>query len=101
MHPKYVATLVRLAQQTDAAPVVDQLELDAILGGGAENAHAQSFLAPRLRAGTAVRITALGPYLGLTGVVEALGRTRYKVKTENGILRVPPALLEPFIIGTS
>ena len=97
MHPAYVAALVRLSRRTQAAPVLEQLALDALLGGGADHPDVRAHLDPPLTVGTAVRITAPGARAGVEGVVDALGRTRYRVKVANGYLRVPPNLLEAVV----
>ncbi len=98
LHPKYTSELVRLSRRYgDAGLIAEQLELDTVLGGGPENPRVQSFLAPALRAGAAVRITAPGRYEGTSGVVTGLGRMRYRVKTDAGILQVPPRWLEPLV----
>jgi predicted SprT family Zn-dependent metalloprotease len=49
---------------------------------------------PRLGLGTRARITADGRYRGRTGEIEAVGRSRYQVRVEEGVLSVPFELVE-------
>ncbi len=93
MHPKYVAELVRLTDKHGGLPA-EQLELDGLLGGGANHPQVQGFLAPPLPVGARVRVTGDGQYAGLVGTVLSRGRSRYKVNTQRGVLQVPPRLLE-------
>ena len=50
---------------------------------------------PRLTLGATGRITAAGSYEGRTGEIEAVGRSRYQVRVEEGVLSVPFELVEP------
>lgn len=51
--------------------------------------------ASRLELGTAARIVADGRFQGRTGEIEAVGRTRYQVRVDEGVLSVPFDLVEP------
>lgn len=48
-----------------------------------------------LQLGALARITAEGRYHGRTGEIEAVGRTRYQLRLDEGILSIPFALVEP------
>ncbi len=50
---------------------------------------------PRLGLGALARITAAGHYQGQTGEIEAVGRSRYQVRVDQGVLSVPFELVEP------
>lgn len=50
---------------------------------------------PPLQLGALARITAEGKFFGRTGEVEGVGRTRYQVRVDEGILSVPLELVEP------
>ena len=50
---------------------------------------------PRLGLGAIARITAAGGYEGRTGEIEGVGRSRYQVRVEEGVLSVPFDLVEP------
>ncbi|RJK92776.1 SprT-like domain-containing protein [Vallicoccus soli] len=97
MHPRYVADLVTLAPRHPAAR--EQLELDAVLGGGPGQPAVQALLAPPVAPGTRVRLGGTGRFAGQVGVVESRGRSRYRVRTAQGLLTVPPALLTPLRTG--
>lgn len=49
----------------------------------------------RLAMGEAARIVAEGKFQDRTGTIEGVGRTRYQVRVEEGILSVPFSLIEP------
>jgi predicted SprT family Zn-dependent metalloprotease len=93
MHPKYVAELVALADK-HGGPAAEQLEIDALLGGGRDHPSVRAYLAPRIRPGTPVRVVG-GRFEGLTGVLVAQERTRYTVQTPAGVLRIAPANVAP------
>ena len=50
---------------------------------------------PRLGLGALGRITATGSYEGRTGEIEGVGRSRYQVRVDEGVLSVPFELVEP------
>jgi predicted SprT family Zn-dependent metalloprotease len=50
---------------------------------------------PRLVLGAPARIMAAGSYEGRTGEIEGVGRSRYQVRVDEGVLSVPFDLVEP------
>lgn len=50
---------------------------------------------PRLALGALARIRATGSYEGRTGEIEGVGRSRYQVRVDEGVLSVPFDLVEP------
>lgn len=48
-----------------------------------------------LHLGAQARITAEGKFFGRTGEVESVGRSRYQVRVDEGVLSVPFELVEP------
>lgn len=50
---------------------------------------------PRLALGALARIKAAGSYEGRTGEIEGVGRSRYQVRVDEGVLSVPFDLVEP------
>jgi predicted SprT family Zn-dependent metalloprotease len=70
----------------------------AMAGSGASSgrsARSPAEQGPRLQLGTAARIVAEGRFRGRTGEIEAVGRTRYQVRVDEGVLSVPFELVEP------
>ncbi len=95
MHPRYVAALVGVAKRY-GGQAQEQLDLDEMLGGGAERAIVAALQGPQLRPGTRVRLVGDPRIEGLHGSVRSFGRTYYKVVTDDGQgLRVPPHMLKP------
>lgn len=87
MHPDYVAELAGLRAIAEAQA-----------RGGRELERVLRFLSegPKLPAvGERVRLRGAGKYGGLVGTIEARGRTRFKVRTERGLLTAPFALVDP------
>jgi predicted SprT family Zn-dependent metalloprotease len=85
MHPDYEAELSRL--RAGARPAGHQ----GVGVGGVPRGAA----AVQPRVGERVRLRGRGKYGGLVGSIEARGRTRFRVRTEKGLVSAPFALVEP------
>lgn len=67
----------------------------AALAGRSAPAPSAAPARPRLGLGALGRITAAGSYAGRTGEIEGVGRSRYQVRVDEGVLSVPFELVEP------
>jgi predicted SprT family Zn-dependent metalloprotease len=86
MHPLYQAEVAAIRARRMPGSVA-----------AAAAANLQTVLAanrPMLPIGTPVRLLGSGPYAGLTGWVVKLGRTRYHVRTNQGTIAAPVALVQ-------
>lgn len=66
-----------------------------LAGQTAGGAGARTPPAPLLGLGQLGRITADGRYSGRTGEIEGVGRSRYQLRLDEGVLSVPFELVEP------
>jgi predicted SprT family Zn-dependent metalloprotease len=69
------------------------LELEELRARASGTASARSALS--LGPGARVRLSGGGRFGGLEGVVEERGRTRYRVRTREGLVSAPFAMVEP------
>jgi hypothetical protein len=76
MHPRYLAELAQMRRATPST-----------LAGGLLSP-------PGATVGDRVRLRGRGKYADLVGQVEARGRTRFRVRTELGLVSAPFALVE-------
>ena len=73
----------------------DYVRAMAGVGSGGGRSTAGSEQSPTLELGAVARIIADGRFHGCTGEIEGVGRSRYQVRVDEGILSVPFDLVEP------
>lgn len=84
MHPNYEIELDHIR---------DRATSDVRAGSREPAAVPRTHSSLHLPVGTVVRLVGGGKYAGLTGTIQSRGRTRYKIRTSQGLLVAPFALV--------
>jgi hypothetical protein len=94
MHPDYAAELSRLLSSSRVSGMqLPQATQPSPRSQPTQPAQRAGAAEPRV--GDLVRLRGRGKYADLVGSIEARGRTRFRVRTELGLVSAPFALVEP------